>query len=73
MAMALAGGSWIFLAFMIVMFFGVVGGFYTVKGSGISERPHERSGSGAPAAKSPASTSSRYERERLQNWSRGTR
>lgn len=73
MAMALAGGSWVFLGFMIVMFFGVVVGFYTVKGSGISETPYERSGSAAPAAKGPGSTSSRYERERLHNWSRGTR
>ncbi len=73
MAMALAGGSWIFLGFMVVMFFGTVVGFYTVRGSGISETPYERAGGGAAGAKRPASTSSRYERERLQNWSRGTR
>ena len=73
MAMALAGGSWIFLGFMFVMFFGVVYGFYTVRGSGISETPYERSGSAAPAAKGPGSTAKRYERERLHNWSRGTR
>jgi hypothetical protein len=72
MAIALAGGSLIFLGFMIVMFFGVVIGFYTVRGSGIHETPYERSGSAAPGAKGPGSTSDRYERERLHNWSRGT-
>ena len=71
--MALAGGSWVFLGFTIVMFFGVVLGFYTVRGSGISETPYERSGSSAPAAKRPGSTSDRYHRERLHDWSRGTR
>jgi hypothetical protein len=73
MAMALAGGSFIFLGFMLVMFFGVVIGFYTVRGSGITETPYQRSGGGAPAAKGPGSTSSAYQRERLHNWSRGTR
>ena len=73
MVVALAGGSWTFLGFMIVMFFGVVFGFYTVRGSGITERPYQRSGSGAPAAKIPGSTSSKFERARLHNWSRGTK
>lgn len=73
MAMVVAGGSFIFLGMMLVMFFGVVIGFYTVSGSGIAERPYERSGSAAPAAKGPGSTSGAYQRERLHNWSRGTR
>jgi hypothetical protein len=71
--MALAGGSFIFLAFIFLMLIGVVIGFYTVRGSGIHETPYERSGSVAPGAKGPGSTSNRYERERLHNWSRGTR
>lgn len=71
--MELAGGSIIFLGFMLVMFFGVVIGFYTVRGSGINERPYERANGGAAGAKHPGSTSRGYQRERLQNWSRGTR
>lgn len=71
--MDIADGSWIFLGLTIVMFLGVVFGFYTVRGSGISETPYARSGSGAAGAKAPSSTSRSYERERLHNWSRGTR
>ena len=71
--MELAGGSIIFLVFMFVMFFGVVIGFYTVRGSGINERPWSRSNNSAAGAKHPSSTSRGYQRERLHNWSRGTR
>jgi len=73
-AMALAGGSWIFLGFTVVLFFGVVIGFYTVKGSGITPRPYGKMYSGSPGARGASSgASGRDDRERLHNWSRGTR
>lgn len=37
--LALAGGSLIFLVFIIVFFFAIVFGFYTRKGSGIDQHP----------------------------------
>lgn len=38
---ALAGGSLIFLAVIIVVFFAVVYGYYTRRGSGINQRPND--------------------------------
>jgi hypothetical protein len=70
---ALADGSWEMLAFMAIMFFGVVYGYYTIKGSGISQHPHGKIYSGAPGAKAPSNASSRDEAQRMSDWSRGTR
>ncbi len=39
-AFILAGGSWIFLLFVIFFFFAIVHGFYTRKGSAINQRPY---------------------------------
>jgi len=38
-AIALAGGAWIFLAFIVLYAAGVVHGLYTRSGSGINQRP----------------------------------
>ncbi len=38
---AFAGGSFIFLGVIVVLFFAVVFGYYTVKGSGISQHPND--------------------------------
>ena len=70
---ALAGGSWEMVIFMVIMFFGVVYGYYTIKGSGISQHPHGKVYSGAPGAKSPSNASSRDASQSMANWSRGTR
>jgi hypothetical protein len=35
MHFAFAGGSWIFLAFVVILLFAVVFGYYTYTGSGI--------------------------------------
>jgi hypothetical protein len=72
-AIELAGGSLIFLGVCVLMFFGVVIGFYTVKGSGIAERPYGKVYGGAPGARGPASVSGRDSRERMADWTRGTR
>src|SRR3954465_8275034 len=47
---ALAGGAWIFLAFLIVGFFGIVFGYLTVKGSGITPRSYGKMYGGPPGA-----------------------
>jgi hypothetical protein len=73
MLIALAGGSWIFLGFMVVMFFGVVFGYYTVKGSGISETPYGKVYGGAPGARGKASVSGHDAGVSMRDWSRGTR
>ncbi|MGH2823742.1 MAG: hypothetical protein ACRDLY_12115 [Thermoleophilaceae bacterium] len=59
--------------FCIVMFIGVVYGYYTVSGSGIAEHPHGKIYSGAPGAFGPAGASGRDESVSMRNWSRGTR
>jgi hypothetical protein len=69
----LAGGAWIFLAFLIVGFFSVVWGWYTVRGSGISETPYGKIYGGAPGANGRASASGKDERASVRDWSRGTR
>jgi len=54
--LALAGGSFIFLGFMIVMFFAVVFGFFTIKGSGIDKHPNDGL-DGAPGSEGPSEAS----------------
>jgi protein-disulfide isomerase len=66
---ALAGGSWIFLAFLIVFLAALVYGYYTRSGSGINQR--EWRGDGAPGASSPSSLSKDVS-QNVNNWSRGT-
>ena len=53
----MAGGSTIFLVFLVVFFFAIVFGFYTRKGSGINQRPHDGRGQ-APGAEGASSMSS---------------
>lgn len=69
----MAGGWEFMLLFMGLMFVGVVYGYYTVKGSGISETPYGKIYSGAPAAGRKASASGRDERVVMRDWSRGAR
>jgi hypothetical protein len=47
--LALAGGSLVFIAFVVVLFFVVVFSFYTRRGSGINQRPTDGRG-GSPGA-----------------------
>ncbi|MBV9212807.1 MAG: hypothetical protein JOZ25_04080 [Actinobacteria bacterium] len=70
--LALARGSWVMVAFCFFMFFGIVIGYYTRKGSGIEPRPYGKVYGGAPGAIGPGSVSGRDDRERV-DWSRGTR
>ena len=54
--LALAGGSFIFLAFLIAGFFAVVFGYYTITGSGINMHPSDGRGE-APGAGGPSEAS----------------
>jgi hypothetical protein len=73
LAFALAGGAWIFLGAVLLILVGVIFGYYTRTGSGISERPYGKVYGGAPGAKGPGSTSGRDDRVTMRNWSRGAR
>ena len=52
--LALAGGSLIFLAFIVVFFFVLVYSYYTKTGSGINQRPSDGRGE-APGAEGASS------------------
>lgn len=72
-AFVMAGGSGIFAAFLVVFTIVIVYSLYTRRGSMINPRPYNKVYIGAPGARGPGSVSGRDERERLANWSRGTR
>lgn len=52
--LALAGGSMIFLGFIVLFFFALVFGYYTKTGSGINQRPSDGRGE-APGAEGASS------------------
>jgi hypothetical protein len=72
-AMTLAGGNLIFLAFIVIAFIGVVIGYFTVKGSGITPRAYGKVYGGAPSAKHGGDASGKDHYVRISDWSRGTR
>jgi hypothetical protein len=61
------------IMFSVVMFIGVVYGYFTVSGSGIAERPYRRVYGNSRGAWGPGSASGRDDRVDINNWSRGTR
>jgi hypothetical protein len=72
--MELADGSWIFLAFLVIAFFGVVLGYFTAAGSGITPRAYGKVYSGAPGAKGRGEVSGHDPKSRpIREWSRGAR
>jgi len=62
----------VMLAFMGIGFVGIVIGYFTAGGSGITPRPYGNRYGGAPGAWGPSDVSGKDHRERT-NWSRGTR
>jgi hypothetical protein len=52
---------------------GVVYGYFTVRGSGISETPYGKAYGGAPGAFGPSSASGHDDRVSMRDWTRGTR
>ena len=69
----MAAGSEIIVLVCLIMFFGVVYGYYTVKGSGIAETPYNKIYGGAPGAHGASNVSGRDDRVVMRDWSRGTR
>jgi hypothetical protein len=61
------------IIFSVVMFIGVVYGYFTVSGSGIAERPYRRVYGNSRGAWGPGSASGRDDRVDINTWSRGTR
>ena len=55
------------------LFVGISYGWYTVKGSGIAERPYGKVYGGAPGAFGPGSASGHDDRVSMRDWSRGAR
>ena len=72
LAMTIAPGSWVIVGFCVFLFVGVVVGYYTERGSGITARPYTKVYGGAPGAYGPGDVSGRDHRESV-SWSRGTR
>jgi hypothetical protein len=66
--LALAGGTWIFVVFVVALFFVLVYGYYTRTGSGISQTPYRRP-DGPPESPSELAHDTTQD---LQNWQRGT-
>ena len=66
--LALAGGSLVFLIFVVVLFFAVVFGYYTRRGSGISQTPY-RHADGPPEQPSELGHDIT---QNIRNWERGT-
>lgn len=74
-AFALAGGAWIFLGVIILVLIGIIYGYYTIRGSGISNTPYG-SGKvygGAPGAQHGDDPSGKDQLASQKNWSRGTK
>jgi hypothetical protein len=67
---ALAGGTWAFLAFVIVFFFAIAHGYYSRAGSAINQRPYDAARGDAPGAGIPSTLGRDIDRRDL---SRGTR
>ena len=61
------------LIVVVALFIGVAYGWFTVRGSGIAERPYGKVYGGAPGAIGPASVSGKDERVSTRDWTRGTR
>ena len=71
--MEFADGSLIFLAFVIIAFFGVVIGYFTETGSGITVRAYGKNYSDAPASRHLGDASGHDAAVRISDWSHGTR
>ena len=69
--MELADGAFIFLAVILVWFASIIYGLYTVRGSGINQRPYSQRYGDAPGAKIPSVLS--HDESAATRYTRGTR
>jgi hypothetical protein len=63
-------GLWIFLTFLVLFFFALSHGYYTVTGSGIHQRPYDGTSGDAPGAEIPSTIGRDVAR---RDYTRGTR
>jgi hypothetical protein len=66
--LAVAGGTWIFVAVVVALFLVLVFGYYTRTGSGISQRPYRRPDGPSESPSELAHDTT----QTLQHWQRGT-
>lgn len=71
--LALAGGSWIFLGVVVMLFFVLVFSYFTVAGSGINLHPWEDQDGSSHGANGSGNAAGRDEASDVRNWTRGTR
>ena len=69
-AIILAGGTWPFALFILVLFFAVAHGYYSCSGSAINQHPYHDVHGDAPGAAIPSTIGRDVER---RDYSRGTR
>lgn len=69
-AFMMAGGTWIFLGFILALFFAVSHGYYSRSGSAINQHPFNNAGSDAPGAGIPSTIGRDVDR---RDYSRATR
>lgn len=77
LSLAVADGSYVLLAFMIVFFFAIVWGYYTRRGSDIAQRPSDGLGRGddseAPGAEGRSTIVGKVDGERDRFDTHGTK
>ncbi|HVF78416.1 MAG TPA: hypothetical protein VNA28_08965 [Solirubrobacteraceae bacterium] len=69
-AFALAGGTWLFLGFVVLFFLAISHGYYSRSGSAINQRPYNSGSGDAPGAEIPSTIGRDIDR---RDYSRGTR
>ncbi len=69
-AFALAGGSWVFLGFVVFFFLAIAHGYYSRSGSAINQHPYHDASGDAPGAEIPSTIGRDIDR---RDYSRGTR
>jgi hypothetical protein len=69
-AVVLAGGTWAFLGFIVLLLLAVSHGYYTRSGSAINHHPYSNGGGDAPGAEIPSTIGRDVAR---RDYSRGTR
>lgn len=70
-AIVLAGGAWIFAAFIVLFLLATTYGLYTRRGSGINQRPYANAYTSAPGARGPSTLS--HDQSAATRYTRGTR
>jgi hypothetical protein len=68
---SLAGGAWIFLAFVLVFLASAIYGLYTRRGSGINQRPYGNAYTDAPGARGASVLA--HDESAATRYTRGTR